>query len=380
MSYFSTWTNAGINAKTAALVAGMSMDLFAMVVGDGKGLPQIPDGGQTKLANQTASFPFTQYGRFYQDPNNPNQLVFEITIPPDQGGYVIREIGIVDSHGVLLAVGNCPDNYKATTANGIPKALPITMTLAETLGLQQVVVESPTGIATNKNVADTMSAHVSAADPHNQYAHADSVAALAQRVAVLEQSKGSVSAIGSVAASDVEQCITDVAALKNKMSKLLAGIANNDIQSIHALSAAINSDPNFATSVANQFTQLNQQLAVLQQTGSSGLGIGQTWVCYYDFQQNIAVKALDQVCYNDTALPILVMIGIVGHPACTPRVIIDGRKTVQPVGSPGDAEVAFSFVVPAGLSYEISSESTNVTLHYLWELRGGAVTPPPTVR
>ncbi|EHP8572729.1 phage tail protein, partial [Escherichia coli] len=116
-----------------------------------------PDPAQTKLINQKRIAPLNLLS---VDPNNQSQIIAEQIIPEDEGGFWIREIGLYDDKGVLIAVANCPETYKPQLQEGsgrtqtIRMILVVTNTKAITLKIDPSVV-----LATRKYVDDKISKH-----------------------------------------------------------------------------------------------------------------------------------------------------------------------------------------------------------------------------
>jgi len=121
--FYTILTNAG-KAKIANAVAlGTTVQITQIAVGDGNGTYYNPSETQTALVNEVWR---GNVSRVDTDPNNPNWIVVEAVIPPDVGGFYIREVGIFDSQGELIAIGKYPETYKPTfIANNTSKDLVI---------------------------------------------------------------------------------------------------------------------------------------------------------------------------------------------------------------------------------------------------------------
>ncbi|EMS0260646.1 phage tail protein [Escherichia coli] len=136
---------------------GSKLNLTQMAVGDANGVLPTPDPAQTKLINQKRIAPLNLLN---VDPNNQSQIIAEQIIPEDEGGFWIREIGLYDDKGVLIAVANCPETYKPQLQEGsgrtqtIRMILVVTNTKAITLKIDPSVV-----LATRKYVDDKISKH-----------------------------------------------------------------------------------------------------------------------------------------------------------------------------------------------------------------------------
>ncbi|WP_449547471.1 phage tail protein, partial [Lelliottia amnigena] len=176
--YFAILTNQGAAKLANATAPGTKLNLTQLAVGDGNGVLPTPDAAQTKLINQKRIAPLNMLS---VDPNNSSQIIAEQIIPENEGGFWIREIGLYDDDGVLIAVANCPETYKPQLQEGsgrtqtIRMILIVSATSAITLKIDPSVV-----LATRKYVDDAVievkgyadklvKNHEAKANPHNQY-------------------------------------------------------------------------------------------------------------------------------------------------------------------------------------------------------------------
>lgn len=176
--YYAILTNQGAARLANATALGTKLNLTQMAVGDANGVLPNPDPAQTKLINQKRIAPLNLLS---VDPNNTSQIIAEQIIPENEGGFWIREIGLYDDDGILIAVANCPETYKPQLQEGsgrtqtIRMILIVSSTSAITLKIDPSVV-----LATRQYVDDkvievkaytdsVMKAHVDAANPHKQY-------------------------------------------------------------------------------------------------------------------------------------------------------------------------------------------------------------------
>ncbi|HGT9241306.1 TPA: phage tail protein [Escherichia coli] len=157
VKYYAILTNQGAARLANATMLGSKLNLTQMAVGDANGVLPTPDPAQTKLINQKRIAPLNLLSI---DPNNQNQIIAEQIIPENEGGFWIREIGLYDDEGVLIAVANCPETYKPQLQEGsgrtqtIRMILVVTNTEAITLKIDPSVV-----LATRKYVDDKISEH-----------------------------------------------------------------------------------------------------------------------------------------------------------------------------------------------------------------------------
>ncbi|WP_179943814.1 phage tail protein, partial [Dickeya poaceiphila] len=183
--YFALLTNIGAALLANATALGSHLAITQMAVGDGGGSLPTPMPAQTKLVNEKRRAPLNALS---VDPKNPNQIIAEQVIPENEGGWWIREIGLYDSDGDLVAVANCADTYKPQLQEGSGRVQTVRMILivnsadAVTLKIDPSVVLATRQYVDDKAIevkayADSqLNAHVTAANPHPQYAPLNSPA------------------------------------------------------------------------------------------------------------------------------------------------------------------------------------------------------------
>ncbi|EFI2378240.1 phage tail protein [Escherichia coli] len=99
----------------AAAPDGKPVRLTHMAVGDGGGTLPTPDSKQPRLVHEVWRH---TVNRVFLDATHQNRIIAELVIPPETGGFWIREIGVFDEHGDLIAVGNTAESYKPAVAEG----------------------------------------------------------------------------------------------------------------------------------------------------------------------------------------------------------------------------------------------------------------------
>ncbi|EDW6593844.1 phage tail protein [Salmonella enterica subsp. enterica serovar Idikan] len=176
--YYAVLTNVGAAKLANATALGAQVEITQMAVGDGNGALPTPNPAQTALVHELRRAPLNSLSI---DPNNTNQIIAEQVIPEDVGGWWIREIGLFDKDGDMIAVANCAETYKPQLQEGsgrvqvVRMILIVSSTAAVTLKIDPSVV-----LATRQYVDDQiiqvkayvdqqLAAHVAAADPHTQY-------------------------------------------------------------------------------------------------------------------------------------------------------------------------------------------------------------------
>ncbi|EFC4843110.1 phage tail protein [Escherichia coli] len=247
VKYYAILTNQGAARLANATMLGSKLNLTQMAVGDANGVLPTPDPAQIKLINQKRIAPLNLLS---VDPNNQSQIIAEQIIPENEGGFWIREIGLYDDEGVLIAVANCPETYKPQLQEGsgrtqtIRMILVVTNTEAITLKIDPSVV-----LATRKYVDDEvlelrlyvddqMSKHIAAQDPHTQYAQKHNPTFTGEPKAP------------TPAAGNNTTRIATTAFVQAAITALING-APDTLDTLKEIAAAINNDPKFSTTINN---------------------------------------------------------------------------------------------------------------------------------
>lgn len=119
-------TAVGEAKQANADALGIPWTFAQMGVGDANGTDPFPDRLQTKLINERRRAPLNQ---LKPDPKNPGIIIAEQVIPENVGGFWIREIGLYDKDGDLVAVANCAPTFKPLLAQGSGRTQIIRMNL-----------------------------------------------------------------------------------------------------------------------------------------------------------------------------------------------------------------------------------------------------------
>lgn len=137
MDFYVIITSIGEAKFANAQATGTTVNLTHMAVGDGGGAYYEPAKSQTTLVNETWR---GSINNIYPDPNNSNQVIMEIDVPPEIGGFTVREAGVFDADGDLIVIGKYPETYKPVLAESSGKELLVRMIIevssAETVNLQ----------------------------------------------------------------------------------------------------------------------------------------------------------------------------------------------------------------------------------------------------
>lgn len=152
--FYALLTDVGLAEIANAAATGKQIDLTHMSVGDGNGNPVIPEQNQTKLVNEKYKATLNYLGI---DANNENYLVAEFLVPASVGGFTVRETGLWNSTGQLIAVGNTPDTYKPVLSEGASKELTVRMVIEVSNADSVNLVLDPTVVlASRKWVLETI--------------------------------------------------------------------------------------------------------------------------------------------------------------------------------------------------------------------------------
>ncbi|MCC4040361.1 phage tail protein [Escherichia coli] len=122
---YAVLTDRGAQLEAAALASGVPVVLNKFVIGDANGNGDVtPDPARTALIHETYR------GDIKSAENSGNQVTFTLYVPPETGGYTIREVGILTDKGELYSVARSPDILKPTDSNGALISITYKYTLA----------------------------------------------------------------------------------------------------------------------------------------------------------------------------------------------------------------------------------------------------------
>ncbi|EIP8524035.1 phage tail protein [Salmonella enterica] len=245
--FYTLLTDIGAANLASAAALGVPLKITHMAVGDGGGTLPTPDAKQTALVNEKRR---AALNMLYIDPQNSSQIIAEQVIPENEGGWWIREVGLFDESGALIAVGNCPESYKPQLAEGSGRTQTVRMVLITsstdniTLKIDPAVV-----LATRKYVDDKvlelkvyaddqMAKHLAAPDPHSQYAQKES-----------PTFTGTPKAPTPAAGNNTTQVAT-TEFVQAALTALING-APATLDTLKEIAVAINNDPKFSTTINN---------------------------------------------------------------------------------------------------------------------------------
>lgn len=245
--FYTLLTEIGAAKLANATALGVPLKITQMAVGDGGGTLPTPSAQQTKLVGEKRRAALNQ---LYIDPQNASQIIAEQVIPENEGGWWIREVGLFDESGALIAVGNCAESYKPLLAEGSGRTQTVRMILITrstdniTLKIDPSIVLATRKYVDDKVIEltayidDKLAKHVAAADPHTQYAPKAS-----------PELTGVPKAPTAVAGANSKQ----IATTEFVQAALAALVASSPaaLDTLNELAAALGNDPNFATTMTN---------------------------------------------------------------------------------------------------------------------------------
>ncbi|WP_367959974.1 phage tail protein [Citrobacter portucalensis] len=245
--FYTLLTDIGAAKLASAAALGVPLKITHMAVGSGGGVLPTPNAQQTALVAEERR---AALNMLYIDPQNSSQIIAEQVIPENEGGWWIREVGLFDETGALIAVGNCPESYKPKLAEGSGRTQTVRMVLITsstdniTLKIDPAVVLATRKYVDDKvlelkvYVDDLMAKHLAAVDPHSQYAPKDS------------PTLTGMPKTPTPPAGNNSTLIASTAFVQAAIIALIGG-APATLDTLKEIASAINNDPNFSTTINN---------------------------------------------------------------------------------------------------------------------------------
>ncbi|NBI43365.1 phage tail protein [[Haemophilus] felis] len=124
--YYAILTDYGSQQLAQAIATHQPLNITHFAVGDGNGRETSPNPRYTALVQEVYRANISAVSK---DPRNNQQVIFELTIPENVGGFYIREMGIFDAQNKLVGYANSPESFKPTEQSGSGKLQVIRMIL-----------------------------------------------------------------------------------------------------------------------------------------------------------------------------------------------------------------------------------------------------------
>ncbi|NJW65420.1 phage tail protein [Escherichia coli] len=267
-------TTAGA-AKLAAATApgGRKVNITTMAVGDGGGKLPVPDAGQTGLIHEVWRHALNKIS---QDKRNSNYIIAELVIPPEVGGFWMRELGLYDDAGTLIAVANMAESYKPALAEGSGCSQTCRMVIiVSSVASVDLTIDTTTVMATQDYVDDKIAEHEQSrrhpdasltAKGFTQLSSAtnstsETLAATPKAVKTVMDETNKKAPLNSPALTGTPTTPTARQGTNNTQiantAFVMAAIAAlvdsspDALNTLNELAAALGNDPNFATTMTN---------------------------------------------------------------------------------------------------------------------------------
>ncbi|EFH4442182.1 TPA: phage tail protein [Escherichia coli] len=267
-------TTAGA-AKLAAATApgGRKVNITTMAVGDGGGKLPVPDAGQTGLIHEVWRHALNKIS---QDKRNSNYIIAELVIPPEVGGFWMRELGLYDDAGTLIAVANMAESYKPALAEGSGRSQTCRMVIiVSSVASVDLTIDTTTVMATQDYVDDKIAEHEQSrrhpdasltAKGFTQLSSAtnstsETLAATPKAVKTVMDETNKKAPLNSPALTGTPTTPTARQGTNNTQiantAFVMAAIAAlvdsspDALNTLNELAAALGNDPNFATTMTN---------------------------------------------------------------------------------------------------------------------------------
>ncbi|EKY4508544.1 phage tail protein, partial [Escherichia coli] len=299
----------------AAAPDGKPVRLTHMAVGDGGGTLPKPDSKQTRLVHEVWRH---TVNRVILDATHQNRIIAELVIPPETGGFWIREIGVFDEHGDLIAVGNTAESYKPTVAEGSGRAQTFrTILTVSSTATVALTVDNTMVMATVDYVDDKLKEHeqsrrhpdasltakgfVQLSSATNSTSETLAATSKAVKAVMDETNKkaplNSPALTGTPTTPTARQGTnnTQIASTAFVMAAIAALVDSSPdaLNTLNELAAALGNDPNFATTMTNALAGKQPKDATL--TALAGLATAADKFPYFTGNDVASLATLTKV-------------------------------------------------------------------------------------
>ncbi|SJK13867.1 tail fiber protein [Shigella sonnei] len=286
-----------------------------MAVGDGGGTLPTPDSKQTRLVHEVWRH---TVNRVTLDATHQNHIIAELVIPPETGGFWIREIGVFDEHGDLIAVGNTAESYKPTVAEGSGRAQTFrTILTVSSTATVALTVDNTMVMATVNYVDDKLKEHeqsrrhpdasltakglVQLSNATNSTSETLAATPKAVKAVMDETNKkaplNSPALTGTPTTPTARQGTnnTQIASTAFVMAAIAALVDSSPdaLNTLNELAAALGNDPNFATTMTNALAGKQPKDATL--TALAGLATAADRFPYFTGNDVASLATLTKV-------------------------------------------------------------------------------------
>ncbi|HAY5390807.1 TPA: phage tail protein [Shigella flexneri] len=294
---------------------GKPVRLTHMAVGDGGGTLPTPDSKQTRLVHEVWRH---TVNRVTLDATHQNHIIAELVIPPETGGFWIREIGVFDEHGDLIAVGNTAESYKPTVAEGSGRAQTFrTILTVSSTATVALTVDNTMVMATVNYVDDKLKEHeqsrrhpdasltakglVQLSNATNSTSETLAATPKAVKAVMDETNKkaplNSPALTGTPTTPTARQGTnnTQIASTAFVMAAIAALVDSSPdaLNTLNELAAALGNDPNFATTMTNALAGKQPKDATL--TALAGLATAADRFPYFTGNDVASLATLTKV-------------------------------------------------------------------------------------
>ncbi|ELO4354570.1 phage tail protein [Escherichia coli] len=309
-------TTAGA-AKLAAATApgGRKVNITTMAVGDGGGKLPVPDAGQTGLIHEVWRHALNKIS---QDKRNSNYIIAELVIPPEVGGFWMRELGLYDDAGTLIAVANMAESYKPALAEGSGRSQTCRMVIiVSSVASVELTIDTTTVMATQDYVDDKIAEHEQSrrhpdasltAKGFTQLSSAtnstsETLAATPKAVKTVMDETNKKAPLNSPALTGTPTTPTATKGTNNTqiantafvMTAIAALVDSSPdaLNTLNELAAALGNDPNFATTMTNALAGKQPKDATL--TALAGLATAADRFPYFTGDDVASLATLTKV-------------------------------------------------------------------------------------